>query len=48
MFRKLIDTARVVGQFIKRIRDEFAEAQQHLVPVGLAAATLLVESTRWL
>jgi hypothetical protein len=48
MFRVLIDKARVVAQFLRRVRDEFAEAQQHMVPLWLSALAVVSGSARWI
>lgn len=48
MFRILIDKARLVAQVLRRLREEFAEAQQHMVPVWFTAVALIAESTRWM
>ena len=48
MFRVLFDKARVVARFLKRVREEFAEAQQHMVPAWIAAVLVISESARWI
>jgi hypothetical protein len=48
MFKVFIDKARIVAQFLKRVRDEFAEAQQHMVPVWLTALAVASGAARWI
>jgi len=47
MFRVFLDKARVLARLLKRLHEEFAEAQQHLVPAWLALA-VVSGSYRWI
>jgi len=48
MFRILIDKARLVARVFRRLRDEFAEAQQHMVPVWLTVVAVVSGSAQWI
>lgn len=47
MFRVFLDKARVAARYLRRVWQEIADAQQHLVPVLLAAGVVALGVARW-